>query len=314
MKKKNLLTFNEVSRELKAQDVGITIGNFDGVHLGHTKLLKNFVQECRSRGLKPILFTISPHPYFYFNSDGSNYLIQSYEEKYQSLIDLGVENIIELEFNKELQMHTAIEFINLYFKPFTKTKLIYIGYDFSIGCDKSSGIVELKNSYSNSETKIIEEIEEEVDNKTVSSTRIRECLRDGDIKSVNKLLGRNYSITSSVTSGKGIGSKKLLATANIVLDSHRLYPSIGVYLVHVRHLNKLYSALTNVGINPTTDSDNKLKIETYLLDADINLYDEVIEIQFEKRLRNEMKFSGFSELKAELDKDVENARIYFEKN
>lgn len=307
-----IFKFNEISDELKNLNAGLIIGNFDGVHIGHQKLLRDFVSACLFKKLKSIVFTLNPHPFFYFEKKNEPYLIQGYSDRYAELEKLGVDYIIELDFNAKFQKMTAQEFISKYFQTFKNTKLIHVGYDFSIGADLMSSLEELKKQYDETSVEIVEERSYSEENEIISSTLIRNKLKLGKIQEVNKLLNRPFKVLGRVISGKGLGAKELLPTANILPSLQLQYPKNGVYYVQVSIGSKVYNGLTNIGVNPTVDTSTALKIETYLIDLKENIYGLEISICFLDRLRNEVKFDSIEKLREQLSEDIEKARKYFE--
>ena len=283
----------------------LALGNYDGVHLGHQKLIENHVKEALQRKLEPCLITFSPHPKLYFSP--GPYLIQSKESNYNLLNQLGVKHLIELPFTKELQSLSAEEFISKYLYSNSNLKMMTIGYDFALGEGKQDAFGTLRKL--NKNNIIINQVDAvEIEQITCSSSHIRDLLIAGDVKEIAKFLGRRYSITSEVIAGMGIGSKEIVPTANIQIPPFLLPPKRGVYHSQVELRGEFYKSITNVGLRPTLTNENNLSIETYILDFNDRIYTEEIEVIFIERARDEIKFASVEELKETVIEDIKKRR------
>ncbi|MBT4792406.1 MAG: bifunctional riboflavin kinase/FAD synthetase [Halobacteriovoraceae bacterium] len=283
---------------------GVVIGNFDGVHLGHQKLIKNFLNYCEINGLKSILITFSPHPYIYFNGKSSKYLITSHMSKMNILLQQGINKIVVLDFNKDLQEMPAEKFIDEVLLSISGLKLIYLGHDFKIGKGKKDSLFTLKQKAKEREIEVISEEPLLVSGEVVGSSSIRQMLTDGLIPEVSSKLGRNFCFHGVVERGRGIGSKKLVATANILVAPEKIIPKSGVYATKLYVGGKPFLSLTNIGVNPSVTSENKQCIEVHVLDFSEMIYDEQVSVEFLYRVRDEKKFQNISKLKEQILQDI----------
>ena len=291
-------------------EIGLIIGNFDGFHLAHKSLVKNFVTACKLQNLVPVALTFSPHPHVYFSGDDADYLLSPMQDKYDCLSENGVENIVSIKFSRSIQQLSAECFIKDHLFSCSNLKYIHLGHDFRLGCGKEDATDLLKNLSHDKNISLYFEDTFFINSQAVSSSLIRDLIKTR-IKDVENLLGRQYSLKGKVIKGKGIGAKELLPTANLSYDHNRIIPSVGVYISRTRYKGKYYESVTNIGHNPTVNEEKKLTVETYLLFFSKNIYDEEIEVFFIDKIRGEKKFSSFFDLKKQIFKDVENTKIYF---
>lgn len=307
-----LKIFNTIAsfNEENESDVGIVIGNFDGVHLGHQKLLKSLMNSCEEKELVPVVITFRPHPLLFFKPELNNFLLNSYEEKKSLIASYGIKNLIELDFNKDLQRQDAKEFLESSLLQITNLRVVYLGHDFSLGSGKVPAkkiLLELVASKSID----IQELDTFKSNQaTLSSTLIRNKLKNQPIEEVNKYLGYHYFISSTVINGYGVGKKELVPTANIKLDSKRVYPKAGVYFTKTIADDKEYYSITNIGVRPSLKDEGGLSIETNIFDFNDDLYDSNITVMFLKFHRDEMKFNSKEELLSQIQEDIKAARKF----
>lgn len=294
------------------QEVGVVIGNFDGVHIGHRGMLNHFINECHNKKIKPIVITFKPHPHLYFN-ENAKYLLSSYAVRSKIIknIDSSVE-IFEFEFNHELQSMSATDFIKKVLLNIPRLKYIYLGHDFALGSGKENSSKILKELCLNITINQSPSLRHK--DEIVSSTYIRTLLSSGHFNKAIEFMGGPVVFVDKIQKGKGIGSKELVATINFNYPCSRVEISKGVYASITIIKGKKYNSISNVGVNPTISDDNILKIETHLLDESLNLYNEEVEVQLYKYIREEMKFETLEELKYQINKDIEKVRTFFEKN
>lgn len=290
---------------VRGKNVGVSIGNFDGVHLAHKQLLSNLVSTSKNNGLISILITFSPHPHLFFHPE-ERFLIQNKESKYSAIAAQGVDVIWEVEFTAELQKITAEVFFENYLKPLGTIESFHLGHDFRLGKNKERALQKLRDTFVTSQINCLPTITEMGD--VVSSSCIRNKLKQGNLCVVNHLLGQKYTIISKVIKGRGIGGKELYPTANFELESHLLYPKKGVYLTRLLRNNKCYWSVTNIGVNPTVTNKEELSIETYIINFSENIYDEKLKIEFFERIRDEKRFNSILELKDQIDFDLKVAK------
>lgn len=294
-----MTSFDKFKSIIGDKNFGVSIGNFDGVHLGHQNLLKKFIEECRKKSLTSVVYTFTPHPALYFDP-AKNHLITSYAKKVALIKELGVEHVVELEFNKNLQNMTAREFAQSNLLCFKGLKLLWVGHDFTFGKDKKDPkwIEALKQDIQFERHSAFQ-----VNHETVSSSLIRNYLMEGNIVLANKLLGREFSILGEVIKGKQLGRELGFPTLNIMPVYPFLIPALGVYKVRCKVDSEIYLGLMNLGRNPTVDSDGKIKIEVHLLDFDQNVYGKEVEVIVDDYIREERKFDKIDELKLQIKQD-----------
>ena len=287
----------------------VTIGNFDGVHAGHRKLIAATVTATKGQTppLCSVGLTFKPHPQHLFMGKGAPPLITDYDHKVRLLKESGLDVVLELDFTRELATLSPEEFVCKVLVERLNVRHLVIGYDFSLGKGRVGNgqmLKELGERYGFT----VEQLEPIIINDAiVSSTRIRDLLRAGDVWAVKPLLGRFHHVHGTVVHGMGRGSKMLgFATANIEQEGEQL-PAVGVYATwaYVHGVERM--AVTNIGRNPTFDNEH-LSIETHVLDFDEDIYGDTIEVSFVQRLRTEKRFDGIDALVAQITSDVALAR------
>ncbi len=283
----------------------VTIGTFDGVHLGHQKIIKRLVELKQKQGGEIVLFTFDPHPRkVLFPEQKDLKLITTTQEKCEILKLFGVDYVLVYPFTKEFSKMQAQDYISDIIVKGLKTKTLVIGYDHRFGSNREGTIDTLKE-LSNIYNFEVEEIPaQEINQLNVSSTRIRKAIEEGDVQTANDFLGYSFFITGTVVKGKQLGRMIGYPTANIFIENaDKLIPKIGVYAVNVIYKGITYQGMLNIGTNPTTDLDNKIKIEVNIFDFNQDIYGETLKIEFVKWIRNEEKFANLDELKQALAYD-----------
>lgn len=294
--------FKNISEIKNLKGSVITIGTFDGVHLGHQKIIKRLNEIKEKSGLQTFIFTFDPHPRkVLFPEQKDLKLITNTSEKLELLAQFGIDNVLVFPFSKEFSQMPPHQYISEIICSRLNTKYIVIGYDHRFGANRE-GSIETFKELSVEFDFIVEEISaQEINQLNVSSTRIRKAIDEGDIKTANDFLGYPFFISGIVVGGKKLGRTIGYPTANIKIeDSDKLIPKIGVYAVRVTHNHKTYNGMLNVGYNPTTDSDNAIKVEVNIFNFDLEIYDETIKVEFIERIRDEEKFANLEELKIAL--------------
>jgi len=275
------------------------------VHLGHQKLISRLVHLKSTYGGEIVVFTFSPHPRkVLFPEQTDLKLITTTDEKCELLKRFGVDHVLVFPFTKEFSQMNAEAYIRDIIAQGLKTKLLVIGYDHRFGANREGDINTLKELSSLYNFQIEEISAQEINQINISSTHIRKAIDAGDIQSANEFLGYPFFITGKVIKGKQLGRTIGYPTANIwIEDLDKLIPKIGVYAVSI-YINEIkYRGMLNIGTNPTTDSDNKLKIEVHIFDFNEDIYNETIKIEFIKRIRDEEKFANLDLLKNALAND-----------
>lgn len=292
------------------EDVGLLIGNFDGVHLGHQKLISDTLKDCEKLGLKLLVVSFVPHP-IQILKPKMNFLINTYEERRKLLDRQSVDFFYEVPFDRDLSTLGPGEFLDKYVFTSNVIKKFYLGYDFAFGANKegNSDFVEkyckAKNISFSLETKFTSE------KGDVSSSIIRKALEDGDINLANFFLNRDFFLQGRIIKGEGRGKKIGFPTANLDYDKNRIAPKKGVYITQISLDDMTYQSVTNIGNNPTFNESDKLFVETYIFDFDRDIYGETLKVIFKSRLRNEEKFTSVNKLVEQIKKDVESARKFF---
>lgn len=287
-----------------------TIGTFDGIHIGHQKILKQVVQLAEDKGYVPVVLTLFPHPRMVLQKDDSIKLLNTIEERIELLKALGIKEVIVKKFTKEFANLSAKDYVKQILVDELNTKQIVIGYDHHFGKNRSANIKDLK-AYAKQYNFNVEEISaQDIADVTVSSTKIRTALNEGEVHLANSYLGYNFFITGSVIKGKGLGRTIDFPTANInITASYKLIPGDGVYVVKSKIENKTIFGMMNIGTNPTVNGKIR-SIEVHFFNFNEDIYSSELKIEFLKRLRSEQKFENLEALKAQLKKDMVNALTY----
>ena len=290
------------------QPTVLTIGTFDGVHLGHQKIIERVVATARQEGLLATIFTFFPHPRMVVQHDKSLKLIHTLEEKKQLLQRLGVDLLVVQPFNEAFAQLTAEEFVSTILVQHLNVKKVIIGYDHRFGRNRTANINDMR-LFGEKYGFAVEEISvQEVDEVSVSSTKIREALNKGDVTTAEHYLGTPYSLTGTVVHGLKLGRTLGYPTANIqVTEDYKLIPKDGVYAVYSYIGARKVYGMMSIGKNPTIEGKGA-SIEVYFFDFNGDLYDRELTIYFVKYLREERKFSSVALLKKQLQDDETTAR------
>ena len=291
----------------------VTIGTFDGVHIGHQKIIKRLVQLAKEQGLKSVVFTFFPHPRMVLQKDADIKLINTIDEKALLLNKLEVDNLVVKKFTHEFSRLTALEFVRDILVNKLKTKHIIIGYDHHFGRNRNANINDLQEFGETYEFQVVEISAQEIDEVAVSSTKIRNALLNGDIETANAFLGYDFMITGNVIKGNGLGKQLEFPTANLYIEeSYKLIPKNGVYVIKSYYKNKLLYGMMNIGTKPTVSEENKQSIEVHFFDFNNTLYDQKLQIDILHRLRDEQKFESIELLKSQLLQDQKEALAHLQ--
>jgi riboflavin kinase/FMN adenylyltransferase len=286
----------------------VTIGTFDGVHLGHQSIFSQMKKEAQRVNGETVVITFFPHPRLVLYQDSVNLkFINTREKKIERLQKSGVDHLIIIPFTKAFAQNSSEQFISDYVVKYVHPRMIIIGYDHHFGKDREGNIVLLERLKSRYGYEVQEVPPFYVDGSPVSSTRIRNLLHEGNVKEANRMLGYDYAITGEVVRGKALGRKIGYPTANIEIpDEYKLIAANGVYACRVLIGNQIYKGMGNIGVRPTIDHGD-LTIEVNIFNFDQDIYGEKITIEFVDRLRDEKKFKDINALKKQLAKDKEMA-------
>ncbi len=288
----------------------VTIGNFDGVHIGHQKLISKSVKEARERNIPSLVITFYPHPRKVFARSGIK-LLTTIDQKIELIEKLGVDILLIINFTEEFYELDGREFIERILVPYIKPAKVNIGYDFRFG-RAGSGDYQLLDKMGEKYDFEVEELPPVmIDGEIISSSSIRKYLLNGKVRKAAALLGREYFIDGKIIPGKGRGKSLGIPTANME-PYNELIPLRGVYATRFQHREKIYPSVTNIGFNPTFEKEGKLSIETYVFYFDGNLYDEEVRLHFVERIRDEKKFSSPEELIETIRNDIKKAKEILE--
>ena len=287
----------------------VTIGTFDGVHVGHQKIIDRMRAVANKVDGETVLLTFYPHPRLVIHPDSKNLrFINIQKRKIELLEKAGIDHLIIIPFTKEFSKLTSTQFIKEYIAEKIQARKLIIGYDHHFGKNRLgdfSILYDLGKKYNFEVEKIPAQ---DVENIAVSSTKIRKALNEGKIKIANNLLGYEYSITGVVVQGNKIGRTIGFPTANIELeDEYKLITANGVYASRVEYEGVIYQGMSNIGVRPTVNHSD-LTIEVNIFDFDKEIYGETISIYFVERIRSEVKFDDLEALKTQLTLDKETVK------
>lgn len=296
----------------------VTIGNFDGVHLGHQKILQAAVDQChrersRHKGVEtliPAVLTFYPHPSRVIRPEAAPPLLMTLEQRLAAFEQFHMQAALVLEFTRDLAQLSPQDFVQRYLVETMRATAVFVGANFRFGY-KQAGDVNLLRDLGRRfgfETGVVDPVV--IDGVVVSSTAIREALREGRVEEARNLLGRPYALAGEIRTGTGMGSKFVVPTLNLA-TKQELLPKLGVYATEVFLDGKCYRAATNVGVRPTFDGGN-VSIESHLLDFSATRTSGALEVRFLKRLRDEQRFPGPEALREQIFRDIDHAREYFQ--
>ena len=281
----------------------ITIGTFDGVHIGHKKIINQITSISSKNNLISILLSFFPHPKMVLQNDNEIKLINTIQEKESLLNSLNLDYLIIKEFTKEFSRLSALEFVRDILVNKLNAKHIIIGYDHHFGRNRTANIEQLKEFGELYDFKVTEILAQDIDDIAISSTKIRKALINGEITLANKFLGYNFFFSGNVVHGNNIGKTISFPTANIKIDApYKLVPKNGVYIVKTTIDNQITFGMMNIGYNPTFNGKQK-SIEIHFINFNKNIYDKTLTIEMILRIRNEIKFNTVDDLKKQLEQD-----------
>jgi len=297
---------NQISQQIPA--IALTIGNFDGVHLAHQKIIAKTHEIAKKNRLKTALLTFEPHPIIFLNKNNpnfsKNFRIYSLANKIRILQNYNLDYLLILNFNNYLSQLSHNNFVEDILIDKFNTKSLIVGYDFTFGKNRQGNFKTLENyDFDLHEISPIK-----FDNDlTISSSQARNFIKNGEIKKLNLILGKNYQIEGMVVKGNQIGHKIGFATANLLTKPHLILPKFGVYKtkIFIPKMQKTFSGITNFGIKPTINQNNSQPIfETHIFDFNQDIYGQKIVVIFEDFIRDEMKFINLEHLKQQIQLDI----------
>jgi len=302
------MQFHRTLDHVYLADSWLTIGSFDGVHVGHQAILKKMVSGAHAAGLPAVVLTFDPHPMSVLRPEMPLQLLTTIEERAELFERLGVDHVVAHPFNHEIAQLAADVFIAR-LKNYLGFSTLLVGYDFAMGHNREGNVPALRR-YGDGfgyELIVFEPVGDGPD--VASSSRIRRAVADGDVETAQRLLGRPYSLSGRVVSGSRRGRSIGIPTANISVRRGLAVPRTGVYACRVTVHGKTYGAATNIGVRPTFEPDTAEEtVEAHLLDFDQDIYHETVQVSFFERLRGEQKFESVDPLVSQIRADIARAR------
>ena len=288
----------------------VAIGKFDGIHLGHQKLIQKIIEQ-KAKGYLATVFTFDTSAAAFFGGEEKE--LTTREEKRIVFEKMGVDVLIEFPLNRETAATEPVEFVQRYLVSQMQAAYICAGTDLSFG-RRGAGNYELLQQYADSYGYQVELIDKvRMDGEEVSSTRVREAVRTGKMEAAARMLGTPYSVSGTVEHGRRLGRTIGMPTANLLPEQDKLLPPNGVYYSKVLMGGRIYRSITNIGCKPTVSNEHIMGAETYLYDFDGDIYGKAITVQLLAFRRPEMKFDGVDSLKAQMQKDIAAGQIFSDK-
>ena len=311
-KKTTLRIFNSINDFTATKKTIVTLGTFDGVHIGHNAILDKICKVAKHENLESVILTFFPHPRKIVSNNYDIKLLNTIEEKAILLEKKGIQNFIVHPFDKTFSELSPREFVTQVLVDKLNIQKIIIGHDHKFGKDRAADFNDLINFGKEFGFEVEEISAQQINEVSVSSTRIRNALLEGNVSLAKDYLGYPYVLTGNVVKGNQLGRTINFPTANIEIpEEYKLIPKNGVYIVTVNVSNQTVFGMMNIGVKPTL-GENKLSIEVHLLNFDKDIYNQKIQVHILERLRDEQKFESFEALKLQLEVDKQNTIHYFE--
>jgi riboflavin kinase/FMN adenylyltransferase len=289
----------------------VTIGTFDGVHLGHQKIIEKLIDNAKAADCESLILTFFPHPRMVLQEQSEIQLLNTIEERTELLRKTGLDNLIIHPFDKAFSRLTAEEFVKDILVDKLNIQKIVIGHDHRFGRNRTADIHDLIGFGEKYDFEVEQISAQEIDYVSISSTKIRMALEEGNIDLANDYLGYDYFLTGIIHKGKQLGRTIGFPTANIkIAENYKLIPKIGVYVVRSVLNGKVVFGIMNIGTNPTVDDSKQLSIEVYYLDFEADLYAQKIAVDLLHYIRPEQKFAGVDQLKIQLEADKKWTQDY----
>jgi riboflavin kinase/FMN adenylyltransferase len=298
--------FNDIDSIKKDNNTVLTLGTFDGVHIGHKKIVENLIKKASDSNARSLLITFYPHPKSVLSQINAVRILSTFREKAAIIENLGVENLLVIEFTKEFSKVSAEQFVKEFIIDKTGVKEVVIGYDHHFGKGRSGNIETLKRMGSELGFGVTVVDEVKFEGEIVSSTKVRKALNEGNIGLVSGMLNRYYSFSGTVVHGDKRGYLLGFPTANIELDDNdKMLPAIGIYAVEFIVGSNKHFGLLSIGKRPTFYDDGNLVSEVYIYDFNEDIYGKYVTVNIVERIRGEEKFSSAEELVTQMKKDRE---------
>ena len=300
--------FNDLNTYKSNNRTFVTIGTFDGVHVGHQKVLKDLVESAKKNNATSVLLTFFPHPRMVLQKESNIKLINTIDERIQLLHKIGLNSLVIHEFSNEFSNLTAIEFVKKILVNKLKIAKLIIGYDHHFGKNREGNFKKLQELGKLFDFKLKKISQHDISDIAVSSTKIRKAIENGEIEKANTYLGYNFMLTGKVVIGKNLGEKIGFPTANIkISDPLKLIPANGVYVVETNINGINYRGAMNIGTRPTFEINGQRSLEVHVIGFHNSLYEQPLQVEFIRKLRDEQNFGSIDALKEQLAKDIANA-------
>lgn len=297
-----------------ARETVVTIGTFDGVHIGHQKIIERLVSTAKASNLESVILTFFPHPRMVLQKDKDIKLINTIEERKEILENSGIDHLVIHPFTRQFSRLTAQEFVHDILVKRLRARKVIIGYDHRFGRNRTADIEDLREFGEQYNFEVEEISKQDIEEVAVSSTKIRKALLEGKVEKANKFLSYMFSLTGEVVEGKGLGKGFNYPTANLqVKEDYKLIPRNGVYVVRSIIQGDEYFGMMNIGVNPTVGGTEQT-IETYFFDLDTDLYGKTLTIELLARIRDEKKFGSTDDLIDAMKADEAFSRQYLKEN
>lgn len=288
----------------------LTLGVFDGLHLGHQRIMRTVVERAREAGAHATAITFDPHPRAVLHPASAPPLLQTLDQRLANFEVLGIEQSIVIRFTREFASQPAEHFLREIVHDRLQAKEVYLGKGFAFGKDRG-GNIDLLRKMSGDLGFVADEVDEiTLRGQRISSSKIRQLLAEGRVNLARRMLGRPYGVEGVIIRGNRRGHTIGFPTANLK-PHNRVIPKFGVYATATLVDGKWRKSITNIGVRPTFETETEPSIETYIFDLDEDLYGDVLRVRFLHRIRDERKFSGIDELRAQIEKDTRRALNYF---
>lgn len=305
--------FPSISEFNSTKKTIVTIGTFDGVHIGHQKIIEKLIQETKKADCESLILTFFPHPRMVLNGSSSIKLLNTINEKSSLLEKMGLDNLVVHPFDKKFSNLSAEEFVKTILVDSFNIKKIIIGYDHRFGNNRAANIDDLISFGKKYDFEVEQISAQEIDSVSVSSTKIRDAITDGNMIVANEFLGYDYILSGKIITGKQLGRTIGFPTANIKIEeNYKLIPKNGVYIVKSHLQEKTVFGIMNIGLNPTVNGED-LSIEVHFLDFEADLYNKNITVSVIARIRDEQKFTSIDLLKSQIQEDKNYAISFIKK-
>ena len=302
-----ILGINHLKRPLT--NPVVTLGNFDGVHLGHQKIFARVMEEALKMGGEAVVITFEPHPLKVLSPEHCPPLLTPFRKKMMLIEKSGIDTVLCIEFTTAFSQISPLAFMNTILVEKMRARKIIVGYNYHFGKDKGGDVETLKTvgKSFHVDVDVMEPLT--IDGTVVSSSKIREFIKAGDVETAAKLLGRDYPVIGNVVEGAKRGHTLGFPTANLAI-SEEVYPKAGVYAVEVLWNRQPFNGVANIGVNPTfqaahSEMKANVSFEVYILDFDHNIYGDEIQVSFKKRIRDEVRFGSTADLIRQIQRDVQ---------